>query len=56
MVEAVNVLLIHKQRHILVKGCGKRGEESSSKEEEAVMRTGSHSDDADDSTVMSEQT
>ncbi|ERF73053.1 hypothetical protein EPUS_09223 [Endocarpon pusillum Z07020] len=43
------------KRHILVKGCGKRGEESSSKGEDAVMRTESHSDDADDSTVASEQ-
>lgn len=42
------------QRHVLVKGCGKRGEEASIKEEEAAARTESHSDDADDSTVMSE--
>ncbi len=48
-------LLICQQRHILVKGCGKRGPESSSKEDETLVRTGSHSDDADDSTVMSEQ-
>ena len=48
------------QRHILVKGCGKRGEESISKEAEAESESGptrqdSQSDDADDSTVMSEQ-
>jgi hypothetical protein len=45
---------MNQQRHILVKGCGKRGEENSSKEEEARAKTEPNSDDADDS-VMSEQ-
>jgi hypothetical protein len=48
-------VLTGKQRHILVKGCGKRGEDGSSKEGDALVRTESHSDDADDSPGMSEQ-
>lgn len=47
-------MLTSPQRHILVKGCGKRGEESFPREEAAVARTGSHSDEADDSPVMNE--